>query len=75
MPVIITTVSISEKALQILISEQASKNAFNDACRRLANKRRELNKAQRECHEAEQEVIRLAKELADAGLSASIQID
>jgi len=72
--ILVTTVSISPAALQILISEQATQNAFNSACRRLAEKRRELNKAQREAHEAEQDVIRLAKELGEAGLAASVSL-
>lgn len=72
--ILVTTVSISPEALQILISEQATQSAFNSACRRLAEKRRELNKAQREAHEAEQEVIRLAKQLGDSGLTVSISL-
>lgn len=73
--IIVTTVSLSDRAMQVLIAEQAQESAFKSACLRLAEKRRVLNRAQRECHDAEQEVIRMANELSKNGLTATIALN
>lgn len=66
--VLVTTVFVSEKALSLLIMEQTERNAVNDACVRLAAKRRELRKLQRETEELEQEVISKVKAMELKGI-------
>lgn len=65
----VTTVFISEEAVNLLILEQSERNDLKALCDRLVTKRRELKRIQRESEELEQEVISKVKSMDIKGIT------